>query len=302
MQSRLAALRAGAAADVVTVAIPGAEEAAEIDEVRPLKANEKFMAEFFGQVETIKGHIAFLRETSKKITDLKEEAVNAISSSKEKELSEKLAGLLTVANKKCDDAKRRLKQIEAETKASEGKKGSKPSETRIRRNMHTTLQQKFVQVVRVYQQAQQDYKTKIQDKVARQVKVVKPDATYEEIDTALRCGDTGAIYRAAILQGGNDPIAEAFRNVTSKYQDIVKLEKSMVELNGLFQDMAILVTQQGDLLGQIESQVHKAAAYVDKGNEELVGAIKARKRMRKCYCYLIIICLIIGVVMVTQLT
>ena len=130
------------------------------------------------------------------------------------------------------------------------------------------------------------------------MRVVKPDATFEEIDKVLTMGDTGAVYHAAILQGGNDPITEAFRNVSDKYRDIVKLGKSVLELNGLFHDMATLVSQQGELLGQIEFQVQKAAAYVDKGNEELVSAIEAAKRKRRCWCILIVILLIIAFIVV----
>ena len=103
---------------------------------------------------------------------------------------------MSPANKRCARAKATLKAIQTDTQALEKTKDAKPSELRIRQNMHTTLTQKFVTVVRAYQQAQHDYKSKIQEKVARQVKVVKPEATMEEIDMTMRGGGAGAAAAA----------------------------------------------------------------------------------------------------------
>ena len=46
--------------------------------------------------------------------------------------------------------------------------------------MVTTLTRKFVDEMKLYQQAQQTYKSDLKNKVKRQVLVVKPDATDEE--------------------------------------------------------------------------------------------------------------------------
>jgi t-SNARE complex subunit (syntaxin) len=46
--------------------------------------------------------------------------------------------------------------------------------------MITTLTRKFVDEMKLYQQAQQTYKSDLKNKVKRQVLVVKPDATDEE--------------------------------------------------------------------------------------------------------------------------
>jgi Syntaxin len=54
------------------------------------------------------------------------------------------------------------------------------SPPRVRENMVTTLTRKFVDEMKLYQQAQQTYKSDLKNKVKRQVLVVKPDATDEE--------------------------------------------------------------------------------------------------------------------------
>ena len=67
----------------------------------------------------------------------------------------------------------------------------------------------------------------------------------------------------------------------------------MLELRGCFEDMAVLVTQQGELLGQIEFNVNAAGDFVAKGNDNLEKAIVARKKNRKLKCIIIFVLLVI---------
>jgi t-SNARE complex subunit (syntaxin) len=54
-----------------------------------------------------------------------------------------------------------------------------------------------------YQTAQQLYKTDIQKKMKRQVQIVKPDATDEEVDAIMKSeGGRDALYKEQILAGG----------------------------------------------------------------------------------------------------
>jgi len=62
--------------------------------------------------------------------------------------------------------------------------------------------------MKLYQQTQQQYKTDLKSKVKRQVLVVKPDATDEEVDAVMKSeGGRDALYKERILAGGvNDQI------------------------------------------------------------------------------------------------
>ena len=257
-------------------------------------AQPKFMEGFFKQVDQIKADIDGIRGATKSVAGLQHEAAEAVGDKAEREVSDRLNAVVTPANKRCMRAKATLKAIGTDTKALEKDKDAKPSEIRIRKNMHATLSQKFVAVARGYQKAQDDYKRKIQEKVARQVKVVKPEATMEEIDMTMRSGGgAGAVYRAAILQAGADPIAEAYNRVADKYKDVLKLERSVEELHQMFLDMAFLVEQQGEMLDQIEFQVNSAAEYIGEGNQQLGKALDYRKKARKKWCCIICIVVVI---------
>ncbi len=78
----------------------------------------------------------------------------------------------------------------------------------VRENLCNTLTRKFIDEMKLYQNAQQNYKNDIKKKVTRQVQIVKPDATDEEINAVMRSeGGRDALYKERILAGGvNDQI------------------------------------------------------------------------------------------------
>ena len=162
---------------------------------------------------------------------------------------------------------------------------------RIRDNLLITLTRKFVDTMKEYQNSQQKYKSDIKDKVQRQVRIVKPDASADEIDTVLSSGDTSSVYRSAILKGAADPIRNAYANVVDKYQDVLKLEQSVAELHQMFLDLALLVEQQGEMLDQIEYQIQSASDYIDDGNEEIAKALEHQRAARKRQCCILAIVL-----------
>lgn len=65
--------------------------------------------------------------------------------------------------------------------------------------MQGTLTQKFLELAQEYQEVQSNYKNKYQEKIERQYKIVKPDATQEEIEEIIESGDSSKIYATQIL-------------------------------------------------------------------------------------------------------
>lgn len=149
-----------------------------------------------------------------------------------------------------------------------------------------------------YQAAQQKYKTDIKKKVTRQVQIVKPDATDEEIDAVMRSeGGRDALYQERILAGGvNDQIKTSYAKVAGKYQDVLALEQSIAELHQMFLDFALLTEQQGELLDQIEFQVKQAADYVEDANVDVYESIEYQRKIRKKQCWImaiVVVCIVV---------
>jgi syntaxin 1B/2/3 len=83
-------------------------------------------------------------------------------------------------------------------------------------------------------------------------------------------------------------------NVAARHEAIQKIERDMITLAQLFQDLETAVIEQEPMVEQIEQKGEEVHDNVQKANVEIDGAIvKARSRNRKKW-----ICLGISVVIV----
>jgi t-SNARE complex subunit (syntaxin) len=262
--------------------------------------DKQFMAEFFADVEIVKKQMAVISAASVHITDINQRVVLATTAAREQELSDELKPVLNESNKKAQVAKQILQRLREDTeRIKTSKEGSKQaSEIRIRENLVNTLTRKFVDIMKQYQNVQQKYKQDIKKKVTRQVQIVKPDATTEEVDAVMKSGGTSNLFQSAILKGdASDSISNAFMNAKDKYQDVLTLEASVAELHQMFLDFALLTEQQGEMLDQIEFQVKSSIDYVEEATTHLAQAVELQKSLRYKQCCCIVLTLaIIGAI------
>ncbi len=102
--------------------------------------------------------------------------------------------------------------------------------------------------------------------------------------------------------GGSQKTAQKVLNdVQERHQDLMKIEKSLVEMQQLFLDLSLLVNQQGDMIARIDTNVNQAVDYTEKGVQELDGALKQQKKNRKRMCYssicMLFVLIILAIVM-----
>ena len=118
--------------------------------------------------------------------------------------TQELEGIIISTNKKASTAKQLLKKINENTEALKLDPDCKESELRIRQNLTSTLTRKFVDVMKEYQSAQTKYKSDIRKRVKRQVQIIKPDATPEEIDAVMKSeGGSAELIKSSILKVRN---------------------------------------------------------------------------------------------------
>jgi t-SNARE complex subunit (syntaxin) len=260
--------------------------------------HKQYMEDFFREVDSIKADIDAVAQASKDIAKINEQSMRATTTSEEQKLSKQLKPLIDNTNKRAKRTKNLLGLLKEETDQLKAQGKLNASDIRVRENMNTTLTKKFVDEMKIYQQAQQQYKTDIKKKVKWQLQVVKPDATDEEVDAVMKSeGGRDALYKQSILAGGvNDQIKTTYAKVAGKYQDVLTLEQSVAELHQMFLDFALLTEQQGELLDQIEFQVKQAGDYVEEANVDVHQAIEYQKSIRKKQCWIIVIVIIALVV------
>ncbi|EGC29034.1 hypothetical protein DICPUDRAFT_93226 [Dictyostelium purpureum] len=263
---------------------------------------EEFMPEFYKEVGDIKVLMTSVKRSVRNIEDKYVLSLNSINVDQGSKYEEDLQSMLDQTNKSFADLKKKLDTLKINNEKFAATKTAQPTEVRIRSNMQNTLTQKFVEMMKEYQEIQTNYKNKYKEKIERQYKIVKPDATQEEIQEAMASGDSKKIFEETILYTHLHTQAKnALDYIQDRHNDIVKLEQSIAELHQLFLDMAVLVETQGELLNQIEANVNSTVLNTKEGVENLAEANRLHKKSRKKMYIILIIVVIIVIAVVAPI-
>jgi syntaxin 1B/2/3 len=166
----------------------------------------------------------------------------------------------------------RVRTIKSSPEASSAK--NNPHVTRIDRRLKAAITQ--------YQQVESQFRKRTQDQMARQYRIVRPDASEQEIQAAVEDTTGGQVFSQAMMQSDRQGRARAALSaVQDRHQALQKIEQQMIELAQLFQDMDTLVVQQEAAVTQIEQKGEEVVENLDKGNQEIGVAVNTARKTRK---------------------
>ena len=137
--------------------------------------------------------------------------------------------------------------------------------------------------IRQFQSVESQFRKRTQDQMARQYRIVRPDASEQEVRAAVEdTSSNGQVFQQALMNSDRQGRARAALSaVQDRHQALLKIEQQMVELSQLFQDMDTLVVQQEAAVTQIEQKGEEVVENLDKGNEEMGTAVTTARATRK---------------------
>jgi len=100
------------------------------DQQQPTNGQPKFMESFFKDVDGIKADIDAIRNATKRVGEINEEAILATSTAKEEELSNQLKPLIDQTNKRAKRTKNLLALLKEENQKLKDEKTVKASDMR----------------------------------------------------------------------------------------------------------------------------------------------------------------------------
>ncbi|KAI7903376.1 t-SNARE [Cokeromyces recurvatus] len=251
---------------------------------------------FFQEVEEVK-------ELNKEIIDnitLIEEfhciALSNINDEQTKENNyrlEKVVKQTARLNKECKD---KIKAIEA----SNARMPINTGDLAMRKTQHAALKKKFIETIQRYQDIERTYQQKYRQRVERQIKIVQPNATQDDIDRVLQSDEPQPIFAQSLVQSNRSGQAKAvLSEVQSRHDDIKRIEKTILELHQLFIDMQMMVEQQSETIQQIEQHAESTVIDLEQGAKDIDKAILSAKKTRAkkwiCFVIFIIILIVIGI-------
>jgi len=258
---------------------------------------QESMSEFYDEISSIQGSLKQFNDNVSRISELHSRSVNTTDDGAAQRNAAELEELVEDTSALSDTLKRRIKALERQR--TSGRDGQ------VRKQQTGLVKSKFVEAIQNYQTVEQQYRQKYKQRLERQYKIVKPDATPEEIRAVVEDDNGGQVFSQALLNTNRYGESKAaYREVQERHKDIQKIERTLSELAQLFNDMSILVEQQDETLDVIE----ETAAHVEKDTEAGLGhtmkavdsARAARKKRWICFglfgLLLIIIAIVIAVV------
>ncbi|KAK7693649.1 hypothetical protein QCA50_003218 [Cerrena zonata] len=255
------------------------------------------MSQFYSEISSIQDDLRVFGENVNKISDLHSRSLNNTDDAAAQRNAQQLEELVADTSALSNVLKRRIKSLE--------RQGGSGRDGQIRKQQTGLVKQKFMEAIQSYQTVEQQYRSKYKQRLERQYKIVKPDASPEEIKAVTEDTNGGQVFSQALLNSNRYGEARsAYREVQERHEDIKKIEQTLTELAQLFNDMSILVEQQDEQINTIEA----TAATVEKDTEAGLGytdkavesARAARKKRWICFAILIVILIIIAIVIAVK--
>jgi len=117
-------------------------------------------------------------------------------------------------------------------------------------------------------------------------------------DPDRRFGASATLPDLALVADGFDDeqlqrLEQMEMNATDRTQEILNIAKSVHELATLFQELSVLVVEQGSLLDRIDYNVEQTLDNLGKAKTEIDKAERHQKRSRTALCIIVLIVLIL---------
>ncbi|KAJ6630682.1 t-SNARE [Mycena sp. CBHHK59/15] len=251
------------------------------------------MSAFYTEISSLQDSLRTFNDNVARISDLHSRSLNNTDDAAAQQNAAHLDELVEDTSALSATLKRRIKALE--------KQGGSGRDGQIRKQQTALVKSKFVEAIQNYQTVEQQYRSKYKQRMERQFKIVKPDASPEEVRAVVNDENNGQIFSQALMNSNRyGESRAAYREVQERHEDIKRIEKTLGELAQLFNDMSVLVEQQDETIQVIETQ----AAGVEKDTEVGLGytekavesARAARKKRWICFFICLVILIIVGVV------
>jgi len=271
-------------------------------EMRPLNGQSRGPANaggddlnaFYDEISSIQDSIAQFNSNVQRISDLHSRSLNTMDDQAAAKNNQQLDSLVEETSSLSNQLKMRVKDLER-------KAGGR--DANAKRQQTGAIKQRFLEAIQNYQNVERQYRTKYKQRMERQFKIVKPNATPEEIRAVVNDDQQGGqIFSQALMSSTSfGESRAAYREVQERHEDIKRIERTLTELAQLFNDMSILVEQQDETINAIETTAGTVEKDVEQGlqhaDKAVVSARAARKKRWICFAIIIVILAIIAIVL-----
>ncbi|KAL1297499.1 hypothetical protein AAFC00_005018 [Neodothiora populina] len=247
-------------------------------------------ADFLARVEAVKADIRTLTSYIGQIASAHQRTLSSPDSSSNSAL-ESIVTQTQVLNTSIKD---QIKFLETDA-ARSGRNNMKDSQS-------GQLKTSFKKQLEEYRTEEASYERRYREQIARQYRIVNPEATETEVQEAANAdwGNEG-VFQTALKTNRTATASTVLGAVRARHNDIQQIERTLIELNKLFEDLAEAVIIQEPMVQQAEEHTENVKKDTEAGNAQLDKGIASARRARKmkwwCFWIVVIICCILALVL-----
>jgi len=256
------------------------------------------MNSFYDEISSIQDAIREFDNNVRRVSDLHSRSLNNMDDQAAARNAQQLESLVDETSGMSNDIRNRIKALAQER--------SSPRDANARSQQIGVVKQKFMESIQNYRSVEQQFSAKYKQRMERQFKIVKPDATPEEVRAVVNDEQGGQVFSQALMSSNRyGESRAAYREVQERHEDIKRIERTITELAQLFNDMSVLVEQQDETIntlettaGDVEKDVEGGLVYTEKA---VVSARAARKKRWICFGIIVVILIIVAIILAIEI-
>ncbi|KAM3418638.1 Syntaxin-like protein psy1 [Cercospora zeina] len=239
-------------------------------------------ADFLSRVEAVKADIRTLTTHVGQIASLHQRALSSPDSSS----SSQLESMITQTQVLNTSIKDQIKFLETDAARSK--------DNQVKNTQVGQLKTSFTKQLQEYRVEEANYEKRYREQIARQYRIVNPEATESEVQEAANAdwGNEG-VFQTALRSNRSATANTVLGAVRARHNDIQKIEKTLIELNQLMEDLATAVVLQEEHIAQAEVHTTNVKNDTEAGNVQLDKGIESARRARKLKWWCLFICVAI---------
>ncbi|RDA83215.1 hypothetical protein CP532_4363 [Ophiocordyceps camponoti-leonardi (nom. inval.)] len=149
-----------------------------------------------------------------------------------------------------------------------------------------------------YQAIERDYRNRYREQIARQYRIVNPEADEDEVRQAAEAdwGNEG-VFQTALRTNRTGHATSLLGNVRARHNELQRIEQTLTEIAILYDELATLVEQQDPVIQSAEENAQHTVDNMEKGNEQVAKANEHARRRRKLkwWCLFIVVLILIAI-------
>lgn len=257
-------------------------------------SQNKKLREVLDEVEEVRSLIQLVAENIAIVKDLYNNVLSYTNKDLKTELNSRTYAISQTSfriQRKLREMAKDISSMDDLNVATEG-----PIHMRIKALQYSTMIKLFSEIMEDYNLSMLRYHEKCRILLHHQKLLIRKHITSDELEKLLDNPES-SLFVDNILE--DSKIArQQLSDIQSRHNDLIKIEKSLVEIRDMFAEMAFFVEKQGEQINNIEHFAGRTADNVDSGRTDLQRAEKRSRRYKKTKIKFVIIIMIIIILLI----